>query len=242
MKTNILSKRLTYAGLALWFALLSCNLLSTSDNQVKTESESVKIKSATAVRVQIEILAGELTVEGGGGNLMDADFQYDVDEWKPLVQYSENGAQGELIVSQPQSVRVPVGGGSINTWKLLLKNDIPMDLSITTHAGNSDLDLSELDLTALKIGTGAGTTNINLGGNWDHDVTASINGGFGELMVKLPDEMGVRIEMETGVVNVHANGLIVADEGYVNKAYGTSPYTLTLKLGAGAGSVVLTVP
>jgi len=242
MKNNTLKTRWALTGMALVLSLISCNLLTTSANQVITESQSVEIKSATSARIQIEIMAGELTVEGGGGSLMDADFQYDVDEWKPLVQYSENGAQGELIVSQPQSVRVPVGGGSINTWTLLLKNDFPMDLSITTHVGNSDLDLSELDLTALKIETGAGTTNINLDGNWDHDVTASINGGFGELMVKLPDEMGVRIEMDTGAVNVHANGLIVADEGYVNKAYGTTPHTLTLKLTAGAGSVTLTVP
>ena len=71
----------------------------------------------------------------------------------------------------------------INTWKLLLKNDIPVDLSITTGAGNSDLDLGSLDLTALKIESGAGTVNVNLDGNWDHDVTASIRGGIGELKV-----------------------------------------------------------
>ena len=100
MKKNPVSPiRLVYAVLTMCMALLSCNLLTTSVNQVSNESQSVKIKSATSAKVQIEFAAGELTVEGGGGSLMDADFQYNVDEWKPQVQYSENGAQGELMVS-----------------------------------------------------------------------------------------------------------------------------------------------
>ena len=117
-----------------------------------------------------------------------------------------------------------------------------MDLSISAGAGNSELNLSNLDLTALKIETGAGTTHVNLNGNWDHDMTASIQGGFGALTVKLPSEIGVRVEVDTALVNVNANGLIVDGNGYINKAFGTSPHTLTLKLEAGVGSVSLIVP
>lgn len=242
MKTKTLSKRLTYAGLALWFALLSCNSLTTSVNQVRTESQTVKIKSATSASVQINFPAGELTVQDGDGNLLDADFQYNVDKWKPQVQYSENGAQGELVVDQPGSDQLPVGGTLVNTWTLLLTNDFPMELSINAGAGNSELNLSGLDLTALKIECGTGTTHVNLDGNWDHDVTVSISGGIGELKVNLPSQMGARVEMDTALVTVNANGLIVAENGYVNKAYGNTPHTLTLKLTAGVGSVLLTVP
>jgi hypothetical protein len=241
MKTNTLSKRLAYASLAMCMALLSCNLLTTSVNQNRTESQSVEIKSVTSARVQIDFPAGELTVQDGARSLMDADFQYNVDKWKPQVQYRENGNQGELMVNQPGSDQLPVGGVLVNTWKLLLKNDIPMDLTISTGAGNSNLDLGGLDLLVLEIETGVGTTNIDLDGDWDHDVTASIQGGVGELKVNLPSQMGVRIEMETALVTVNTNGLIVAENGYINKAYGTSPHTLTLKLEAGVGSVALTV-
>jgi len=67
-------------------------------------------------------------------------------------------------------------------------------------------------------------------------------GGVGELTVNLPGEMGVRVDMETALVNVTANGLTKDANGYVNKAFGTAPYTLTLKLQAGVGSVVLVAP
>ena len=122
---------------------------------------------------------------------------------------SETGAQDKLVVSQPGSDQVPVGGELVNTGKLLLKNDTPIDLSIRAGAGNTELNLSDLNLNTLKIESGAGTTNINLNGDWNHAVTASIKGGIGELTVKLPSA-------------------------------GTSPYTLTLKLEAGVGSVTST--
>jgi hypothetical protein len=111
-----------------------------------------------------------------------------------------------------------------------------------TGAGNAELNLGALDLASLNIQTGAGVTKVNLDGKWQHDLDVSIEGGVGELTVNLPAEMGVRINMETALVSVTANGLIKEKDGYVNKAFGTAPYTLTLKLQAGVGSVVLVAP
>jgi hypothetical protein len=239
MKTRTLSKRLAYAGLTLFMALLSCNVLTTSVNQVRTESQSVEIKSATSANVQIEFAAGELNIQSGTSNLMDASFRYNVDDWQPQVSYSENGTQGDLRVSQEGNDRVPVGGGLINQWEIQLRENVPMDLLIRTGAGNSQLELGGLDMTSLTVEAGAGVANVNLDGNWDHDVTVSIQGGVGELKVNLPSQIGVRVEMETALVTVNANGLIGTENGYVNKAYGATPHTLTLKLEAGVGSVVL---
>jgi len=243
MKRKSMPIQLVIAGFALWLGLIACGLLNTTRvNELKTETQSIKMQSASTARVQIEFPAGELTVQDGAASLMDADFQYNIDNWKPQVQYSENGALGELLVHPPQGSQFPVGDKLINTWKLMLGNDIPMDLSITTGAGNSELNLGNLDLTTLNIEAGAGTTHIDLDGSWDHDVTVSITGGLGEIKVTLPSQMGAQVEMDTALVTVNANGLIVADKGYVNKAYGTTPYTLTLKLTAGVGSVTLAVP
>lgn len=242
MKRITLTKQIAFAGLALWLAMVACGQFTTPLGDVRSESQSVNLDSATSARIQVEFAAGELTVQGGAGSLMEADFRYNVDEWQPQVRYSENGAQGELIVSQPGSDQDPVGAGLINEWTLLLKNDVPLDLSIRAGAGNSDLDLSGLNLTSLNIETGAGVTNVNLDGNWNHDVNVFIQGGVGKLTVILPADMAVFIEMDTALVDVSANGLIVVENGYVNKAFGTAPFTLTLKLEAGVGSVTLTTP
>ena len=243
MKKVTSSKRFAFAGLALWIALIACGLPNTTRvSELKSETQSVDMDSATTARVQIEFPAGELKVEGGASSLMDASFRYNVSDWQPQVKYSENGAQGELLVSQHGNDKLPVGGGLINEWTVQLANDVPMDLTIITGAGNSELNLGALDLSKLDIQTGAGVTNVNLEGAWQHDLDVSIEGGVGELTVNLPAAMGVRINKETALVNVSADGLIVDGNGYVNRAYGTAPYTLTLKLQAGVGSVVLVAP
>ena len=51
MKKETLSKRIGYAGLALWFALIGCGLLNTTCmNELKTETQSVDLESASTAR------------------------------------------------------------------------------------------------------------------------------------------------------------------------------------------------
>jgi hypothetical protein len=242
MKKVTSLKRIIFAVMALWFAMVSCGLFTTSVNDVKTESQSVSLDSATSASVQIDFPAGELKVQNGASNLMEASFQYNVEDWQPQVQYSESGTQGELVVNQPGDNRVPVGGELVNEWEIRLSENVPMDLRISTGAGSSELDLGGLDMNSLTVETWAGTTTVNLDGVWEHDVDVSIQGGVGELKVNLPAEMGVLVEMNTALVTVTVNGLINDENGYVNRAFGTAPHTLKLKLEAGVGSVVLVAP
>jgi hypothetical protein len=231
--------------LAMWLLTLSCGLLPrrAAVGEIRTETQTVEVGSANQVKIRISMGAGELSVAGGAGNLMDANFRYNVSAWQPRVNYSVNGNQGDLEVEhQDEDSSIPLGGALVNEWELLLSDAVPIDLEIETGAGESELDLHELDLTGLRIDSGAGITNVDLSGDLNHDLNVTINGGVGEITVTLPEEMGVRIEMETGLVSVTANGLIMDDNGYVNKAFGTAQYTLTLKLETALGSVALVSP
>jgi hypothetical protein len=235
--------RLLWAGLALWFGVIGCSLLSIAPvNEIRNEAQAIDLGSASTAKVLIEFGAGQLKVEGGADKLIEAAFRYNFDDWKPQVSYNINGGRGELVVNIPGDNKLPVGRDQINEWDLRLNNGVPLDLEIQTGAGKSNLYLSTLQASNLRIEVGAGSTNLDLSGNWDYDVSADITGGVGNLSIMLPTEMGVRIIMDAALVNVTANGLIVEEGGYVNKAFGSAPHTLTLKLQAGVGSVVLTVP
>lgn len=243
MKTEPVAMRLVSVGLALWFGMIACSFFNTTRvGALKSETQSADLESASTARVQIDFPAGELKVEGGASSLMDASFRYNVSGWQPEVKYSENGAHGELLVSQPGDGRLPVGGNLINEWSIQLANGVPIDLTIHTGAGNAELDLGSLDLMALNIETGAGITNVSLDGSWQHDLDVSIEGGVGEMTINLPAEMGVRVDMETALVSVTANGLMKDGSSYVNEALGDAAYTLTLRLQAGVGSIKLVAP
>jgi len=241
MKQKI-GRRLAAAGLALGFGVLACALPGrTTVGEVRTDTESVDLGSASSARVDLSFPAGELRVEGGASSLMDASFRYNVAEWQPQVDYSVQGSEGDLRVSQPGSNDLTLGD-LVNDWTIQLGSSVPLDLSIQVGAGESTLNLGGLDLTRLSIDTGAGTSSVDLTGNWQHDVEVSISAGVGELTVTLPAEMGVRVNAETAVVSVTTSGLTQDGGGYVNSSFGTAPYTLTLDLEAGAGSVTLRVP
>jgi N-terminal domain of toast_rack, DUF2154 len=217
-----------------------CRLLDTAAiGDMRTETESVELGSADEAKVHIKMDVGELAVAGGADTLMQATFEYNVDIWKPKVDYSLNGNQGVLMVDQPDAKIPVVGNEQFNSWDLRFNNSVPMDLEIETGAGESGLDLRGLNLSALQISTGAGNTTIDLSSALDHDLSASVKGGVGNLSLKLPDEMGVRVTASSGIGGLTSSGLLKDGSAFVNEAYGVSPHTLTLDITTGVGAIEL---
>jgi hypothetical protein len=230
--------------LAVWLLISSCGIFNfTAVGETVSETQTVELGSASEVEVQVQIGAGELSIAGGSEALMDATFRYNVADWQPRVNYTVSGSQGELVVGhQDTEPSIPAGDAVVNDWNLLFNNDVPIDLEIQTGAGACELDLHTLDLTGLLIEVGAGNTTIDLSGDLEHDLNATIHGGVGQLSVMLPGEMGVRVSADTGLGGLTNSGLRREGEYYVNEAYGSAPNTLFLDISAGVGAINLIAP
>jgi CubicO group peptidase (beta-lactamase class C family) len=208
--------------------------------ELRTESQSVELGDAESVHVDINMGAGDLEVVGGADKLLEADFTYNVAELKPEVAYSA----GTLVVRQPEVQGLPALTGITNyryEWDLRLYDDVPMDLSVDMGAGKSDLKLAGLSLTRLDINVGAGESTVDLSGDWARDLDVSITGGAGRLTVRLPRDVGARVEVETGVGEIDAPGLAQDGDVYTNAAYGVSEVTLQVDVRAGVGQINLEV-
>lgn len=228
--------------LALWLLVSSCGLINTTRvGATRTDAQAVELGSADQARIQIKMEAGKLTVKGGAEALMQATFRYNVADWRPHVEYSVNGSQGELLVDH-SGEDIPIGGELVNEWNLSLNNLVPIDLEIETGAGETALDMRGVDLTDLHVQIGAGNTSIDLSSALDHNLSAAIKGGVGELSVRLPGEMGVRVSAATGIGNLTNSGLVKDGDHYVNGLYGSSPHTLFLDIDAGVGGIELLAP
>jgi hypothetical protein len=158
----------------------------------------VQPKNAQTVRAHLKIGAGELNVTGGADALMEADFAYNVADWKPDVSCDVSGDTGELSVEQGSGQNVRLGGDTRNEWDVRFNDEVPTDLQVEMGAGESDLDLDSLALMGLGLRIGAGTTTVDLTGDCTGDFDASIQGGVGEATVMLPSEVGVRARAEGG--------------------------------------------
>lgn len=237
---NKYSASIRWAGalFALWLLISSCGLLNrtTRVGETRTETKTIELRSANEVQVQIKMGAGQLSVAGNADSLMDATFRYNVANWKPRVNYIVNSSKGELVVDHTDD-NLPIGGQVVNEWNLSLNNLVPMDLEVETGAGETDLDLRGLALTNLDVQIGAGNVNIDLSDALDHDLSVAIRGGVGKLSVKLPDEMGVRVSVSTGIGGLTNSGLVKDGDYYVNDVYGSSPNTLFLDIETGIGSI-----
>jgi hypothetical protein len=153
-----------------------------------------------------------------------------------------NGSQGELLVRQPQARGIGLLSGNYRyQWELNFREDVPLDMRVALGAGQSTLDLGELSLTAFDLSVGAGDCTVDLAGDWDRDLTATISGGVGRLGVRLPAGVGVRVTVKGGLGEVNAAGLQRDGNAYVNDAYGVSNVTLTVDIEGGVGEVDLSV-
>jgi len=246
-------------------ATIGCSLIGPAAEvgELRTKSESVPLGDAESVHVEINMAAGELAISGGANDLMEADFTYNVEELEPEVDYRE----GQLVVRTPDAgLRI----GSLwnlddyrYEWDLRFNDDVPMEMKVEVAAGKANLHLGSLSLASVEIGTGAsevevdladsssltslnidagvGQTTVDLSGDWQDDLDANISSGVGELSVRLPPRVCVRVEVDEGLGEVRTQGLANDGGVYVNDACGSSDVTLRIDVSAGVGAVNLEV-
>jgi hypothetical protein len=210
-----------------------------SGEEGTSTSTSVDLGDAEEAEVRIAMGAGELSVGAGAreGKLMTADFDFRPSSWEPVVEHTLSGSLVTLEIRQPRSSGFPTGRVE-NEWDVRLSDTVELDLAVSVGAGESRLELSGLDLRRLQLDIGAGDVTVDLGGEWEHDMHASVQGGVGSFRVLVPSTVGVRVTgSEGGLGTFEVDGLRREGDVYVNDAYGTAPVTIELDVTRGVGEV-----
>lgn len=227
------------------------------ESQVVELSRIDDLEDGADLRVLVTLGAGELDVDGGAEELMEAEFAYNILEWAPEVDY-ENG---RLRVAQPPSRNMPFNESVRYEWNLSFNDNVPMLFRAEIGAGSGNLDLGSLLVRTVDLKLGAGDMTIDLNGNrslerldadlgvgefdldlrgeWEQDVDVNIRGGFGATTVYLPQDIGVRVRVDKGLGSVNTQGLTREGNDYVNSLYGESPVTLYVNVQAGIGEISL---
>ncbi|MFC2160552.1 toast rack family protein [Acidobacteriota bacterium] len=205
---------------------------------LKEDYHAVKLEDAQSVEARFKISAGELSLKGGAKDLMEGYFEYNIDQWKPEVDYFVSGRTGRLNVKQTGKTGIPVGN-SKNRWDVNLSKNVPIDLNLDFGAGEGHLDLRGIDLRDLDIDMGVGELTIDLTGELKADLRVTIDGGIGSATIYLSENVGVRVKVDGGIGSVDAPGLNKNDHIYTNDAYGETEITIDIEIDAGIGSIDL---
>jgi len=207
---------------------------------LETATKSVALDGAEKLDARMRMAAGEFKLAGGAAGAMDATFEASPRTWLPEVDYSVEGTSGVLRVTQPDVGRFEFMGDMRNVWDVKLASGIPVDLDVEFGAGDSTVDLSAVDVRDLHVLTGAGETKVDLTGERTANVSAEIEAGVGELTVKVPSDVGVRVTgMQDGVGDFNVDGFSADGDAFVNEAWATAPVKIELRIQRGVGEVTV---
>ncbi len=244
---------------------LGCEGMDLSDigiekvevGEIQEEHRVVELDDNDDIRVKVRLGAGDLLIEGGATELLEADFLYNIENWQPEIEYTAR----YLVVKQPSYKNVAFSKDVRYEWNLRFNDNVPLDVSIEFGVGDAEIDLRHLAITDLdiKVGAGevtvdapgnrtlerleldlgAGEAKLDLRGDWSEDVDVSIQGGVGRTTVVLPQDIGVRVDVIKGIGAVHADGFRIEDGAYVNDLYEEAEVVIYLTIQAGVGEINL---
>ena len=189
--------------------------------EVKSAELSAPREGATSARIEIDFSVGSASVTAlaaDSDKLFEAQINY-------IGEYAfEISGGAERVVSLRQKGRFPrdigriIGKHKDLHWDIGLAPNLPYQLSMKGGIGETDIDLSNLLVDAIKLETGVGKVVLTLPAQ-DKSFAASIDGGVGKTDVVIPAGSGGKLNVSGGVgevivtVAADAAARLVADAG-----------------------------
>jgi hypothetical protein len=168
-----------------------------------TTARSVPLDGARQARVEVHHGAGELRVGPSGdpatlvSNTVSGDLEQHV---------RRDGDRLEVQLRQQYDWAFwmwPWNWGTGNRWTMGLNRGVPIALDVRTGASDAVLDLRDVQVTDLRVDTGASSLNVTLPARGQ--VTARIKAGAASVKVHIPDGVAARVHGVVGVGTLNLN-------------------------------------
>ena len=202
------------------------------------EQVSIDLQGASEASLKLSHGAGRIILGAGAspGQLLSGTATGGI---KQRSRKSGDRLEARLE-AQPTFFPPFFGGWQGLEWNLNLNRDIPLTLRLETGASQSELDLSELRVTDLKIGTGASKTDVTLPANAG-TTTVKVELGAASLDMLVPQGVAARVRSEHGVAAIEVD---TARFPYSNGIYESPDYSsagnkVDIMIQAGAGRVAV---
>lgn len=175
---------------------------ATRKKDIKTEisyfSQLIE-KNVSKGRIDIDYGAGKLSLIGGTTYFWEGEF-----EKKPVIKTE--------IDSFLQKVKIKTREKSFswsccsfcfnkresNNWDIRLTEEIPLEIYIDAGACELDLDMSTLKVKVLDLDIGATEVDMKFS-ELIPEVTVNIDAGVSSLKINIPEEFGVKVNLDSGL-------------------------------------------
>ena len=201
---------------------------------IAREHHAIERGAATRARVDVDMSAGDLTVQSGTSQLLEGEFEFNIPALKPAVAYAVEGTTGVLKVSQGSA-----SGNYENKWHLTLDETTPVELHINLGAGDARLTLGRLNLQSVAVGLGAGDLVLDLRGMPASSYPVSVNAGVGDTTLQLPASAAISLRTFGLIGDATVNGLEKRDDRWINPRAAASPVTIDVRVQHAIGDLRL---
>lgn len=202
-----------------------------------------ELEGAQEVEVDIHMGVGDLRVEAleDSALLLQGDLSYPQRWGAPArVTYSVSGGRGRLLVTSRtrSGWAIPFGGSaSGDRWTLQLSPRVPLSLELEAGVSSSVLDLSRLRLVDLRIRGGVGRAEVRFPAEGEQ-ITARVDGGVGEVILRIPESLAARITVRGGLGSLQvAERFERQGDVYETPGYATAANRLEVYVEGGVGSL-----
>lgn len=158
------------------------------------------------------------------------------------VDLKAGAGEGELDLG---GLRLETLNADLGAGDFTVRFDEPNGASmerLTVNTGAASLNMIGIGNASpehLRIQGGVGEIDLELTGDWSNSADIEVTAGVGSLTLRLPDDVGVRVEVEGGISGVQVSGLDRSGDAYVNDAYGEEELELNIQVTTGVGQITL---
>jgi hypothetical protein len=198
------------------------------------------LEGATEATVVIDPGAGSLRVEAlpESANLVEGVVRVASRE-RVVPDFSvKNGTANFILRGQGATFGPFVGGGVRPAWDLGLNPGLPLQLDVSLGAGESDVDLTGLMVSGLKMNMGVGLTQVTLPDKGRFQ--AKIDSAIGQTVVVIPAGMAARVRVSTGIGGSQLPAdYRHQDSTYTSPGYESADNRVDLEVNQAIGSITI---
>ena len=169
------------------------------------------------------------------------ELKLDLTREAPLDLSLDLGAvKGDLDLSYLKLTRLDLASGATEIRvRVDTLNSVAMDvLNVEVGAASVRIDdVANLNTKKVRGSIGVGELRMDFSGEWTHDIDATIDLALGHLDLRIPSEVGVRVDIEKFLSGFDKDSFRKRGDAYYSRNYDDAKYHLDLKITAALGNV-----
>ena len=217
-------------GIAIWQYGLSPSI----------ESYSEPLSDMERARIEVDFAAGNITIGSlppDSPNFVEADSEVRNSHGNMSVDFHQQDGEGRLYLST-ERVNQRFWGEVGVRWEVRLTRNIPLTLNIKSAASNTELTLSELEVTELRLDVDAGNCKVMMPSSTG-TTYVYIKADVANIEVNIPDGVDAKIWVDTDLSAFDVDESRFPKQGdyYISDNFDTAQNRIYLEIDSDVGRV-----